>query len=552
MLILADHNLWKFISWLKPGDINVRDAITGWTPLMVAVKAGHEQFVKQLISRKANLFLTCKRGESALWLAILHRNFDLVQILVDRGGANLLNAKNYEGQTPLMFAIQKHNESKIHRKPLEEQPLRKILKFLASRPALAHEIEDNHGRLALHHAATLQDKEALDILLDRTACKPLVNRPENNKHKRTPLMNLTLRKCDKVSEAFDAMISCGALVNCIDGWKRTILHYAASKANSAPIVSEIMDKGGRTDAQDGDGRSPFHIAAIHGCDEVAKRLLPEAKPEILELRDNDDRTAWQLAKLCGNDNVADLIAVHMSAHGINSQEQEHRTEHADDVDTITQAIARKHSVLKYQELHLAVQHRQQDRVKELLRRGTEDCNAVTIDGNTALHLALQLRELKILGEIDLEVKTLKGIIHELIAHDQVDVSLRNHAHKTPLDILHAFGSDELLFAMMEKTWTTNTALEIMHAIPEMHYKLKNALEAREHPFKPLTPKLLRILFSHGADVFREITPNVSVRDFATSIGASKEVLDAITHEEERLGRILEEKEFALAGEGCSS
>lgn len=113
MLFLAGHNLWKFVSC----DVNIRDAITGWTPLMVAVDVGYEQFFKQLISRKSDAFPTSERGESALRLAILYGNFDFVRILIDYGGTDLLprsNIRNREGQTPLMFAIQKHNESRIH------------------------------------------------------------------------------------------------------------------------------------------------------------------------------------------------------------------------------------------------------------------------------------------------------------------------------------------------------------------------------------------------------------------------------------------------------
>lgn len=104
-------------------------------------------------------------------------------------------------------------------------------------------------------------------------------------------MNLTLRKCGGLSGAFEVMIRCGASVHCMDRQKRTVLYHAATKADSATIVGKIMNNSGQVDARDRDGRSPFHIAAIHGCEEVAERLLFKAKPGIMDLRINDDKTA---------------------------------------------------------------------------------------------------------------------------------------------------------------------------------------------------------------------------------------------------------------------
>lgn len=241
----------------------------------------------------------------------------------------------------------------------------------------------------------------------------------------------------------------------------------------------------------------------------------------------------------------------MSPPDIVSLGQEQRVETAECAETTRKAFEDRYSVLKYREVPFALRHRQQDHVRELFQCGSQGFKAVTFDGNITLHLALQLRNLIILGKIDTDQahedeRIVRGIIHELIASDQIDACLRNHAHETPLDILNAFGNNELLFVILEKNAATNKELEMMHAIPEMYDKLEYALEASKRLDQPLPPKRLRMLFSHGADLFREITNNMSLREFATSTGASEEVLEAINDEEEKIVRILKQNR------GCAS
>lgn len=447
MHISAMYDLWELVPSFNPEEIDVKDAITGRTPLMVAVEARNERFLTCLISHNADPFLKCKRGESALWLAVLQGNIDFVRALVNHGGADLLNERYHDshtaGQTVLMLAIRKHNESKRFRNASNEESFRKILEILASHCHLSHGLQDDRGRFALHHAAALCDGEALGILLSRALCRRLINAPEDNIHKRTALMNLMIRKSDGMREIFEMMIKCGASVDGLDSRRRTVLHYAV-KTNLAPVVERILEAGGQIDAQDEDGRSPLHIAAIYGCGEVASHLLLKAAPETVELRDNDQKTALQLASICGNDSFAGIVAQHTRVYNVVLRDQKLIAAISGDTEMDSGVVAGKYRILKYQELHMAVENRLQNRVKTVLLHGMEDCNAVDIDGNTALHLALQLLQLLYRSEWNEEYngkeENLEGIIWDLVAHHCVDVSLHNHVHETALDLAQALAT----------------------------------------------------------------------------------------------------------------
>ena len=449
VLIMAAYDLWELIPSLGPADVNVRDAKTGRTPLMVAAKAGNEQFLAHLACRKADLSLTCKQGQSALWVAVLDANLDIVRALVHHGGADLLNAQDRDSQTAgqnvLMLAIQEHSKNRGLGKNLAEESTTKILKLCASQRILSHELQDDCGRLALHHAAALHDTEALHILLSIPACRKLINQPENNDHKRTALMNLTLGESAEVSDAFELMTRFGASIDCCDSRGRTVLHYAAAKADLTPIVAKIVNEGGRADVTNEDGRTPLHISAIHGCHEIARLLLLKADPVTIELRDNDHRTALELAVICQNGSFARVLAEHKGLDDTVPCGQELTPGTSSGIETQLEPGEGKYRILKYQKLHLAVHRGRRDRVRGLLLSGTQDCNAVTVDGNSALHLALQLLQSLYSGtskEFAVKRNNLKSIIYELLAHRRVDVNLRNHAHETVLDLAKALAIPE--------------------------------------------------------------------------------------------------------------
>lgn len=79
-------------------DINVKDQMSGSTPLITAATFGHEAIVKALIDAKANLNLKNNEGSTALHAAAFFCNIEVVQMLIDAGADKTL--KNNFGATP--------------------------------------------------------------------------------------------------------------------------------------------------------------------------------------------------------------------------------------------------------------------------------------------------------------------------------------------------------------------------------------------------------------------------------------------------------------------
>jgi ankyrin repeat protein len=97
----------------KGGDINSRgDRLR--TPLLDATLSGHLDVVKYLISKNADLSVTDTHGFNLLHHAVVGNNPDVIQLLLKQSNTSeLLNSKNIYGMTPLDFAIDKNYTTAI-------------------------------------------------------------------------------------------------------------------------------------------------------------------------------------------------------------------------------------------------------------------------------------------------------------------------------------------------------------------------------------------------------------------------------------------------------
>lgn len=83
--LLIDHGAeinakddWK-------GNMNRPDGTEGWTPLIFAADSDHEEVVKILIERGADVNIKTKSGITALILAHIWRNEEMIHILKQAG-----------------------------------------------------------------------------------------------------------------------------------------------------------------------------------------------------------------------------------------------------------------------------------------------------------------------------------------------------------------------------------------------------------------------------------------------------------------------------------
>ena len=124
----------------------------------------------------------------------------------------------------------------------------------------------------------------------------------------TPLMLAALNKRLDIAQA---LIDRGAEVN-RPGW--TPLHYAATSGSSA-MIRLMLETSAYIDAEAPNGNTPLMMAAQYAPALASKLLLEEgADPN---LKNRNDQTALDLAKLKGNTEAARFIEVFLDAWQIN-------------------------------------------------------------------------------------------------------------------------------------------------------------------------------------------------------------------------------------------
>ena len=105
-----DDAVRKLLDENEDADIGVRDD-DGWTPLMHAVRGGHEKTVEVLIEHGANVHSENNHGGTALHLAAEYDHSEIAEALM-RAGADY-EARDALGRTPFYRAFDNRNADVI-------------------------------------------------------------------------------------------------------------------------------------------------------------------------------------------------------------------------------------------------------------------------------------------------------------------------------------------------------------------------------------------------------------------------------------------------------
>ena len=106
----------------------------------------------------------------------------------------------------------------------------------------------------------------------------------------------------------------------------TILHIASQKNNDPKIIDLLVKSGANVNAQDAEGFTPLHMAAIHGNLKIVKKLVDlEADVNIVT---TDGNTAAELAHLNEELKIEEYLESRMVSSQ-RSKEKEEDSEHAD-------------------------------------------------------------------------------------------------------------------------------------------------------------------------------------------------------------------------------
>ena len=279
-------------------DVNL--AANGVTPLLAATKDcydGRVEAVMTLIANGANVTLADGAGNTPLHFAALTRDPAVAQSLIDAGAD--VNAINREGMTPIGLAAEAANwavlefllkcgakaempgatPALLFAAAVDGDDPRGVKALLKAKAKV--DSRGPNGRTALMVAALADNAEIADVLV--AAGAPLA---ATDDAQRSALTEAARSGANRVLQRlFLHKLSAEG----IDGDGRTVLHLAASAANSnAETIRLLVEMGADPDARDRQGRRAVDVAAAAGRWPQVMALDPEYPVPSAHIADEND------------------------------------------------------------------------------------------------------------------------------------------------------------------------------------------------------------------------------------------------------------------------
>ncbi|WP_353276286.1 ankyrin repeat domain-containing protein [Wolbachia endosymbiont (group B) of Villa cingulata] len=248
--VAIDQKHDDVIKYLKQAQLNEQ--------LLAAVQDSDFNKVKDLVSQGAILNAQNWNGWTPLHFAVSNNRLDMAKCLIDEG-ANI-NAKDKDGRTPLYWA------SWINKLD--------IAKYLVGKGANI-DTKDNNGRTPLDEANSHTMRE---VFMQAHLDKELLLTIKSEKDLRT-INDLIAKDIDDRThggfyytwsgnlDTVEFLVSKDVSVNATDKYGCTLLHWAALKGHS-DIAKFLVDKGANVNAKDILGRTPMHFAVMNNHKDI--------------------------------------------------------------------------------------------------------------------------------------------------------------------------------------------------------------------------------------------------------------------------------------------
>ncbi|XP_060717251.1 inversin isoform X1 [Tachysurus vachellii] len=355
---------------MAPGEVDTQDR-NKQTALHWSAFYNHPEHVKLLIKHDSNIGIPDSEGKIPLhWAAhSKHPNAThTVRCILDAAPTeSLLNWQDYEGRTPLHFAVADGNEAVVEvltsyegcsvtaydnlfRTPLHWAALlghARIVHLLLERNKSGMIPSDSQGATPLHYGAQSNYADTVVVFLKHPSV-----RDEPDLEGRTAFMwaagkgsddvikvvlelkrDLDINMADKYggtalhAAALSGHVSTvrllmekGAMVDPLDVMKHTPL-FRACEMGHRDVILTLIKGGARVDLVDTDGHSALHWAALGGNAEVCEVLMENGLGP--NLQDHAGRTPLQCAAYAGYINCMALLIQHDADPNI--QDKEGRT-----------------------------------------------------------------------------------------------------------------------------------------------------------------------------------------------------------------------------------
>ena len=283
LILSADWNNFMAVYLLLDhgADANIA-AADAYTPLHWAVMKGSQNLVKLFLEKNALVNTQNADGDSPLHTAVSNGFFDITKLLIKKGSN--VNLQNKEGRTPLFLGVKNKHEQLI--KLLIENEADVSIGYKENSTERFYLVRGKErGRAAWHYV--LVKKHLLGLFLKRANGGSLnvadfgdVLRSGQGKDPPEGTRN----KLQKEHESMFKEIT-----------DTTLLHIASEIINEPEIIDLLVKSGANVNAQDAEGFTPLHMAAIHGNLKIVKKLVDlEADVNIIT---TDGKNAAELAHL---------------------------------------------------------------------------------------------------------------------------------------------------------------------------------------------------------------------------------------------------------------
>ncbi|KAK3511793.1 hypothetical protein QTP70_023189, partial [Hemibagrus guttatus] len=410
----------------------------GYIPLLLAVKAGNIDIVKELLSELTESQLQAQiqgNGDMALHICCRRKDIEMAKVLAEFN-ANL-DCQNDEGQTPLHIAAWEGDRAMM-----------KFFYYKLANPNIA----DKRDRDPLHIAGERGHTNVIEILSDSFKSDVL----ERTKDGSTLLHIASQNGHPKTVLAF---INKGVPLHMPNKYGAVCLHEAAKCGHTA-VVEVLLMKGAHIDAITKDGLTALHIAAQNCRPQVVQMLLGLGAQVEIKAGKDMETPLHIAARVEQGETVAEMLL--KSGAEVNTEQENGET---------AMHIAARHGSLKIMRLlveegahltwrskaeetplHVAVRHCHVHMVEEILnsltcKRSREEAELCVSQenqkGDTSLHLAAEIQKYTVHKD-DEDVL----IIRILMGYSANIEAANRQTGETPIHYCARVGNVEVLQEML--------------------------------------------------------------------------------------------------------